>query len=80
MVTAELVDRARRAFRLFERLEPEALQLLTSGLGEVRLPAGAMMFSPGDRCEGFGFVVDGSVTVGRVSKPGREIVLYRAQP
>jgi CRP/FNR family transcriptional regulator len=80
MATTELIDRARHAFRLFERLEPEASQLLTSGLAEVRMEAGAMMFRPGDSCDGFGFVVDGAVKVGLVSEHGREIVLYRVQP
>jgi CRP-like cAMP-binding protein len=66
-----LLDVARRAFGLFENLEPEALELLTSGLAAVRLPAGETMFRPGDGCEGFGFVVGGAVKVGLVSEHGR---------
>jgi CRP/FNR family transcriptional regulator len=80
MATTRLLDEARRAFGLFDRLEPEELELLGSGSAEVRLPAGEMMFRPGDGCEGFGFVVAGAVKVGLLSEMGREIVLYRVQP
>ncbi|MCU0304162.1 MAG: Crp/Fnr family transcriptional regulator [Thermoanaerobaculales bacterium] len=80
MSSIGLVDRARRAFGFLERLEPEAWQRFSSGVTEVRLPAGATMFRPGDGCDGFGFVLEGSVKVGLVSESGREIVLYRVRP
>jgi CRP/FNR family transcriptional regulator len=80
MMSPSLIDRAREAFSLFERLEPEAFEVLASGSAEVRLPSGEMLFRPGDGCEGFGFVIDGSVKVGLLSEHGREIVLYRVRP
>lgn len=80
MTSPRLFDEARRKFGMFDRLEPEALELLGSGSDEVRLSAGETMFRPGDGCEGFGFVVDGAVKVGLLSEMGREIVLYRVQP
>ena len=80
MVNDGLFERARRTFSLLERLEPGAMETLRSGSAEVRLPSGEMLFSPGDVCEGFGFVIDGAVKVGLLSEHGREIVLYRVRP
>jgi CRP/FNR family transcriptional regulator len=77
MLDRNLVDSAREAFELFERLEPETLHQLMNSSLEVRLPAGEVMFRPGDSCEGFGFVVDGSIKVCLSSEGGRELVLYR---
>jgi CRP/FNR family transcriptional regulator len=79
-MNTSLVNRARRSFPVFDRLEPEASELLTAAVVEVELASGETMFRPGDGCEGFGFVIDGAVKVGLVSEHGREIVLYRVRP
>lgn len=80
MVNPTTLDRARRVFSLLDRLEPEVRGQLAIGSSEVHIPTGARLFSPGDGCEGFGFVVDGAVKVGLVSEQGRELVLYRVRP
>jgi CRP/FNR family transcriptional regulator len=43
----------------------------------VELPAGHVVFRPGEPCAHFLLVLDGSVRVHLVSRHGREIVLYR---
>ena len=44
------------------------------------MDAGSWLFRLGDRCEGFGFVLDGSIKVSISSESGREMVLYRVRP
>lgn len=43
-------------------------------------PDGAVLFMPGQRCEGFPLVLRGCVRVAKTSASGREIVLYRVEP
>ncbi|OMH27987.1 Crp/Fnr family transcriptional regulator [Motiliproteus sp. MSK22-1] len=45
----------------------------------LELPAGQVIFSPGDRCENYLLVVEGSVKVLGRSANGREIILYRIE-
>ncbi len=80
VATTKLVDDACRFFGVLERLEPEAFELLTARSVEVSLPAGDALFLPGDSCDGFGFLIGGTVKVGLLSEHGREIVLYRVRP
>lgn len=44
------------------------------------MPSGSWLFRLGDRCDGFGFVIDGCVKVSMSSESGREMVLYRVRP
>lgn len=76
----DFLDRARASFPVLRRLEPELLDQVQNGGQEVQLPAGSWLFRLGDRCEGFGFVIDGSVRVSISSESGREMVLYRVRP
>jgi CRP/FNR family transcriptional regulator len=50
---------------------------LRTSAARVVVPRGGVMFRPGDRCAQFPFVADGVVRVQRVTRSGREIVLYR---
>jgi CRP/FNR family transcriptional regulator len=77
---SDVLARARRAFSLLDGLEPTVLESFARAAGEIRLPAGEIMFRPGDGCDAFGFVVDGRVKVGLLSEQGRELVLYRVRP
>lgn len=43
----------------------------------VLMAEGAIAFRPGQRCDHFIFVLDGSIRVQMLSETGREIVLYR---
>lgn len=46
--------------------------------GSVRnVPAGTVMFDEAQPCQGFPFVLDGSIGVSKLSDSGREIQLYR---
>jgi CRP/FNR family transcriptional regulator len=46
----------------------------------MRVPAGAMLFDDRQACEGFPFVVEGSVRVSKCAPSGRELPLYRVGP
>ena len=46
----------------------------------MRVPAGAMLFDDRQACEGFLFVVEGSVRVSKCAPNGRELPLYRVGP
>ena len=80
MLNPEFLDRARVAFPVLQRLEPELLDQVQKGGQEVQMPSGSWLFRLGDRCDGFGFVIDGSVKVGVSSESGRDMVLYRVRP
>jgi hypothetical protein len=54
VLTRDVVDQARRAFSLFDRLETENLDQVIHDSDEVRLPAGTVLFRPGDQSGGFG--------------------------
>mgnify|MGYP001827996494 FL=1 len=80
MLNPEFFNRARAAFAVLDRLEPEALDRVRTGGQEVQMASGNWLFRLGDRCEGFGFVIDGCVKVSISSETGREMVLYRVRP
>jgi CRP/FNR family transcriptional regulator len=63
-----------------ERLDAEALDLLSKAATRVELKAGTVLFRPGDACASFLIVLAGSVRVQLLSEAGREIVLYRVGP
>lgn len=46
----------------------------------ITVPAGTQIFGPGDVCDNFLVVLDGSVRVEHVSESGRTLVLYRVRP
>ncbi len=46
----------------------------------MRVPAGAMLFDDRQACEGFPFVVEGTVRVSKCAPSGRELPLYRVGP
>jgi CRP/FNR family transcriptional regulator len=80
VLNPEFLERARAAFGVLDRLEPELLDQLQMAGQEVQMPPGSWLFRLGDRCDGFGFVIDGSVKVSISSQSGREMVLYRVRP
>ena len=77
MLSADFLDRGRGAFAVLARLEPTFVDRLRAEGDGVTLPERTELFRAGDRCEGFGFVLDGSVKVSVLSASGREMVLYR---
>lgn len=46
----------------------------------LQVPAGTVLFRPGDACMGFVRVIDGCVRVTLNTASGREILLYRVRP
>ncbi len=44
---------------------------------EVTLPAGSVLFRPGDLCTQFPILLSGSLRVYRIARSGREMLLYR---
>lgn len=46
----------------------------------LRLPAGSVLFSPGQECPGFVKLHSGSIKVSLTAENGREVVLYRVAP
>ncbi len=74
--------RAAQIEALFPALRglPATLRAEFLAQGTLRtVPAGTLLFSPGDRCTGFPLIIDGTVRVGKTSAHGREILLYRVQ-
>ncbi|WP_342071629.1 Crp/Fnr family transcriptional regulator [Yoonia algicola] len=71
--THEWVER----FPGLSRLEPPIKQLLLSRSAIIDVPAGVMLFGPGNSPENMLFLLDGTVRVQQVSDTGHEIVLYR---
>jgi CRP/FNR family transcriptional regulator len=80
VLNPEFFERARAAFGVLDRLEPKSLDQVRVGGQEVQMPSGSWLFRLGDRCEGFGFVIDGCIKVSISSESGREMVLYRVRP
>lgn len=80
MLKPDFLERARAVFPVLDRLEPQALDQVQAGGEEIYMPAGSWLFRLGDRCEGFGFVIDGCVKVSISSESGRGMVLYRVRP
>jgi CRP-like cAMP-binding protein len=67
-------------FGMFSGLPEKHLARLESAAREIAVGKGSILFSPGDRSEGFYAVVDGSVRVYRVSTSGKEVTLEIAGP
>jgi CRP/FNR family transcriptional regulator len=60
---------------------PEAARArLLAAARWVKVPAGTLVFDDRQPCEGFPFVVDGSVRVLKAAPNGRELPLYRVAP
>ena len=65
------------AYPVLADLPPPAQARLLAQAAWMRVPAGATLFDDHQVCEGFPFVVDGSVRVIKASSSGRELPLYR---
>lgn len=60
---------------------PEAARhRLLSHARWLRVPAGSLLFDDHQACEGFPFVIEGSVRVVKCAPNGRELPLYRVSP
>ncbi|HFD16435.1 MAG TPA: Crp/Fnr family transcriptional regulator [Rhodospirillales bacterium] len=64
----------------FHTLEPACRERLRTAARLARLPAGSVLFRPGDRCGNWLVLAEGTVRVQLVDAEGHEIVLYRVGP
>ena len=70
-------ERLLHAYPVLSALPPQALERMLSQASWVQAPRGMVLFDDHQVCEGFPFVVDGSVRVIKASASGRELPLYR---
>ena len=72
----ELAER----YPVFSDLPPAVRDAVVARLQHVQVPAGTVLFDDHQACEGFPFVVRGSIRVIKASASGRELPLYRVTP
>lgn len=73
---AELAAR----YPVLAELPSAARDRLWARMQSMRVPAGTVLFDDHQACEGFPFVVSGSIRVIKASPNGRELPLYRVAP
>ncbi len=69
--------RLRTCYPVIDTLAPPIREHLLAAARELRAPAGATLFDEHQDCQGFPFVLEGSVRVFKRSPNGRELPLYR---
>lgn len=72
---AKLTDK----FPNLNDMESTAKALIAEHVIYKKAPAGAVLFSEGNTCQGYVLLLSGTVKVQKVSEGGREIVLYRVE-
>ena len=65
---------------LYPQLRGLEASLADLAAGALSAPAGAVLFSQNDPCQGFPLLLDGEVRVSRPSQDGRALELYRLAP
>lgn len=70
-------DHLAHRYPMIAALPPAARQRLLGAARWMRVPAGTLLFDDRQPCEGFPFVVEGSVRVLKAAPNGRELPLYR---
>lgn len=70
----------RNRYPVIDALAPAARERLLAAARWMDIPAGALLFDDHQSCEGFPFVVEGSVKVAKCAPNGRELPLYRVSP
>lgn len=77
---APQLERLAQRYPMIRELSPEGRRQLLDAARWMRVPAGGLLFDDRQPCEGFPFVVDGSVRVVKCAPNGRELPLYRVSP
>lgn len=67
-------------YPVLDALPPAARARLEATARWMRVPAGQLLFDDHQACEGFPFVLEGSVRVSKCAPNGRELPLYRVTP
>ncbi len=65
---------------LLAEMDGAARRRLQQHARPVEVPAGTVLFRPGEACAQYLIVTDGAVRVGMTAESGREILLYRVGP
>ena len=73
-------DRLANCYPMIAALPDAARARLRAAARWIRVPAGTLLFDDHQACEGFPFVVEGSVRVLKSAPNGRELPLYRVAP
>lgn len=67
-------------YPILARLPAGARTRLEAHARPLRMPAGRMVFDEHQACQGFPFVMEGSIRVVKAAPNGRELPLYRVTP
>jgi len=81
-MSTTMPDRARLAARypMLAQLPEAARRRMLETAQWIHVPAGTLLFDDHQVCEGFPFVIEGSVRVVKCAPNGRELPLYRVSP
>lgn len=74
------LNRLAERYPMLARLPPSSRLRLTGAGTWAQVPAGQLLFDDHQACQGFPFVIDGSVRVIKCAPNGRELPLYRVAP
>ncbi|MDO9599964.1 MAG: Crp/Fnr family transcriptional regulator [Azoarcus sp.] len=73
-------ERLGLCYPVISALSPGARAQLLGAARWLTVPAGTLLFDDHQACEGFPFVITGSVRVAKCAPNGRELPLYRVAP
>ena len=73
-------ERLAARYPVLDALPAAARTRLEGAARWMHVPAGQLLFDDHQACEGFPFVVEGSVRVSKCAPSGRELPLYRVAP
>lgn len=73
-------ERLGLCYPVISELSPGARAQLLGAARWLSVPAGTLLFDDHQACEGFPFVITGSVRVAKCAPNGRELPLYRVAP
>lgn len=73
-------ERLGTQYPVIDELSPAARERLLATVRWMKVPSGTLLFDDHQSCEGFPFVIEGSVRVAKCAPNGRELPLYRVTP
>jgi CRP/FNR family transcriptional regulator, anaerobic regulatory protein len=79
-LNATELDRLAARYPIIAGLSADAQRRVLATGRWAKVPAGALLFDDRQACEGFPFVLEGSVRVVKCAPNGRELPLYRVAP
>lgn len=80
MSNAAVIAELRSLYPALDGLEENLRQRILAQLNTVEVPPGTVLFDDHQPCQGFPFVISGSVRVVKAGANGRELPLYRVLP